>query len=129
MFNKNRNPNAERAKRPETSGSNLGLDCRYQLSSHLPRDTILAFEDVFDEVQEFRQSVVDDDDDDGATRMFEMCTLLSSHWVYAFAQGDRELYILMDPALFVTVADVENATRDVRYELFGHEPTSVTKSL
>ena len=94
--------------------STLGLDCRYQLASHLSTDAVLAFEDAFDEVQAFRQSSGGD-----TSKCFEMCTLLAKRWVYAFAQedGHKELYILFDTAFFVTVADVQNAALQIREEL------------
>ena len=95
----------------------MGLDCRYQLASHLSTDTLLAFEDAFDEVQAFQQQ---SGDDTTTSKCFEMCTLLAKRWVYAFAQNDdydQELYILFDPAFFVTVADVQNAALQIRKEL------------
>jgi len=95
--------------------STLGLDCRYQLASHLSTDAVLAFEDAFDEVQAFRQSSGGD-----TSKCFEMCTLLAKRWVYAFAQdGDKELYILFDTAFFVTVADVQKAALQIREELLS----------
>ena len=90
----------------------LELDCRYRIASQLSPDSLLAFDDAMDDVQQAKRA-------GGHTKPYEMCTLLSNRWVYAFAKGDRELYALFDSAFFVTVADVQNAALEIRTELLG----------
>jgi hypothetical protein len=142
LFGKNHQPSSSTKNNSTTSSAcsssaepgrstNFG-DCRYHLAASLPREVILALEDAMDEVQPFRVAsnssscAVDGEEETTATtafnpRVLELCTLLSSHWVYTWAQGDHELYIALDVALFVTMADVQNAVRDVRLDLLGHD--------
>lgn len=89
----------------------LGLDCRHLLASRLELDSLLAFEDAMDEVaqQRGRTSLCD-------VHPLEMCTFLSSRWVYTYADGERELYILFDAVRYVTVADVEDAVMQCEYD-------------
>lgn len=89
------------------------LDCRYRLASQLSLDSLLAFDDAMDEVQRYKRVEAE------VTKPFEMCTLLSNRWVYAFAYGEKELYALFDSAYVVTVADVQHAARQIRTELLG----------
>lgn len=92
----------------------LGLDCRHVLASRLELDSLLAFEDAMNEVaqQRERTSLCD-------VHPLEMCTFLSSRWVYTYADGDKELYILFDAVRYVTVADVQAAATRIRHELLG----------
>lgn len=93
------------------SSSPLGLDCRYRLASQLSLDSLLAFDDAMDEIHQSNR--------DGSHAPYEICTLLSNRWVYAFAQDQKELYAIFDSAFFVTVADVQHAAQRIRTELMG----------
>jgi hypothetical protein len=50
---------------------------------------------------------------------FELCTCMPLGWVYAFVDRDRELYAFFDSSIYVTVADVQNATLKIQGKLFG----------
>jgi hypothetical protein len=108
--------------------SALGLDCRHRLSSHLPLDTVLAFDDVINEVNKM-QNRKHDSEDEGLKKSFspksrtsndgivELCTCMSQGWIYAFADNERELYAFFDSSIYVTVADVQNAAVQIRKHL------------
>jgi hypothetical protein len=99
------------SKRPDCSRSSvLGLDCRYKLASQLNPDSLFALQDAMEEV---RNSSNHDD------QTFEMCTLISKKWVYAYRNGDKELYALFDSSVFVTLANVQSAAIEIRKELVG----------
>lgn len=120
----------------------LRLDCRHILASHLPLDAILAFDDVMNEVHHLSQNedrhkmskkkgeergrspqrrpAQSQDVRDGT---LEICTFLPQGcgWMFAHAHNERELYILFDNDVYVTIADVQNAALRVRRKLFEHD--------
>jgi len=104
------------------------LDCRHKLAAYLPLDVMLAFDDMFNEVGRLshRRNVlsltVNDavsqhnstEDSSGSIKVIELCTFLPQGWVYCHANGEQELYILLDTSKFVTIADVQKAVVRVR---------------
>jgi hypothetical protein len=89
------------------------IDCRYRLANQLSSESLYAFDDAMDEVARYTERY-----ESGSIEPYEMCTLLSNNrWFYAFAHGPKELYVLFDTALFVTVADVQQAAARIRGEL------------
>mgnify|MGYP005841084167 CR=1 FL=1 len=121
-----------------------GMDCRHWLASHLPLDSILALDDVMTEVQRRRHTIwmknkaklsskhitpsqsnsfylseISSADISSADGSFEIFTSIPQGWLYAFADcQDRELYVLLDASVYVTVADVQKSAMHVRSELF-----------
>jgi hypothetical protein len=93
---------------------NPNFDCRHFLASHLSLDSVLAFEDVMDEVYQ-SQSAENRDDN----RPIEICTFIPKGWMFANADGGRELYVLFDSKRYVTVADVQTAALQIWKELMG----------
>jgi hypothetical protein len=93
---------------------NPNFDCRHFLASHLSLDSVLAFEDVMDEVCQ-SQSAENRDEN----RPIEICTFIPEGWMFANADRGRELYVLFDSKLYVTVADVQTAALQIWKELMG----------
>lgn len=90
-----------------------GLDCRHRLGSLLPLDILLAFDDVMNQVMQRRQSTSAND-----ISPLEHCTNTKHGWIYAYAEGSRELYAFFDIGIYVTVSDVQSAAQIVRTEIF-----------
>ncbi|KAK1736172.1 hypothetical protein QTG54_013308 [Skeletonema marinoi] len=103
------------------------LDCRHKLAAYLPLDVMLAFDDMFNEVGRLSQRrnvlrlTMNDEvpqsnstEDSDSIKAIELCTFLPQGWVYCHANGDQELYILLDTSKFVTIADVQKAVVRVR---------------
>lgn len=103
------------------------LDCRHKLAAYLPLDVMHAFDDMFNEVGRLshrrnvlrltmndRQSQSNLTEDSDSINAIELCTFLPQGWVYCHANGDQELYILLDTSKFVTIADVQKAVVRVR---------------
>ena len=103
------------------------LDCRHKLAAHLPLDVMHAFDDMFNEVGRLshRRNVLrltmnggmsqnSSSEDTDNINAIELCTFLPQGWVYCYAHGDKELYILLDTSKFVTIADVQKAVVRVR---------------
>jgi len=111
-----KNSSADNRRSQQRAGSDMSsFDCRHLLASRLSLDTCLAFEDVMNEIYQSRNT-----GGGGKVPPMEICTFLPHQgWVYATADGDRELYVLFDPALFVTVADVQSAAVQLWKELVG----------
>ena len=118
------------SRRFESDWSALGLDCRHRLTSHLPLDIVLAFDDMMNEVRKVREgkqiadshrilrwppSPSNSNDD----RCVELCTCMRQGWIYAFTQNEHELYAFFDASIYVTVADVQSAALRIRKRLFG----------
>jgi hypothetical protein len=97
-----------------TQQINPNFDCRHLLASHLSLDSVLAFEDVMNEVCQ-NQSAENRDE----TQPIEICTFIPEGWMFANADRGRELYVLFDSKLYVTVADVQNAALQIWKELMG----------
>jgi hypothetical protein len=97
-----------------TQQTNPNFDCRHLLASHLSLDSILAFEDVMDEVCQ-NQSAENRDE----TQPIEICSFIPEGWMFANADRGRELYVLFDSKLYVTVADVQTAALQIWKELMG----------
>jgi hypothetical protein len=104
------------------------LDCRHKLAAYLPLDVMLAFDDMFNEVGRLshRRNVLSltmndavskhnsTEDSSSNIKAIELCTFLPQGWVYCHANGEQELYILLDTSKFVTIADVQKAVVRVR---------------
>lgn len=95
-----------------------GLDCRHWLTSRLSPETVLAFDDVINEVSHHRRLRMGplSKGNHGSLlgEKYEVLTTISGGWVYAFAdQEDRELYIYLDSKDYVTIADAEKSIREV----------------
>jgi hypothetical protein len=97
-----------------TQQRNPNFDCRHLLASHLSLDSVLAFEDVMNEVGQ-NQSAKNRDEN----RPIEICTFIPEGWMFANADRGHELYVLFDSKLHVTVADVQNAALQIWKELMG----------
>jgi hypothetical protein len=97
-----------------TQQTNPNFDCRHLLASHLSLDSVLAFEDVMDEVCQ-SQSAENRDEN----QPIEICTFIPEGWMFANADRGRELYVLFDSKLYVTVADVQTAALQIWEELMG----------
>jgi hypothetical protein len=97
-----------------TPQRNPNFDCRHLLASHLSLDSLLAFEDVMNEVCQ-SQSAENRDEN----RPIEICTFIPEGWMFANADHGRELYVLFDSKLYVTVADVQSAALQIWKELMG----------
>lgn len=95
-----------------------GLDCRHWLASQLSEDALRAFDDVINDAycwrQKEREQVRFGSAVDGS---YEILTTISQGWVYAFADGEHEIYILLDSNVFVTLADAHNSINQVRSAL------------
>jgi hypothetical protein len=94
----------------ETSSS-PGFDCRHYLASHFRLDSLLAFADAMNEVAQHGRTNSKSSNEGGA---FEMCSSLPQGWMLAMAVGSRELYVLFDSSLYVTINDVQNAAARIR---------------
>ena len=106
------------------------LDCRHKLAAYLPLDVMHAFDDMFNEVGRLshRRNVLSltmndavsqeytstKDSSSSSIEAIELCTFLPQGWVYCHANGEQELYILLDTSKFVTIADVQKAVVRVR---------------
>ena len=109
------------------------MDCRHLLASHLPLDVILALDEMFTEVHRLSNNGLTNVNDAksglsaeeevpiGARtgeKVVEMCNFLPQGWVYARARGARELYLVFDTSIFITLADVHKTAEKVRETLF-----------
>jgi hypothetical protein len=115
----NSNRNNERSRffkssAQSTQRSNSNFDCRHLLASHLSLDSVLAFEDVMNEVYQNQSAKTRED-----SRPIEICTFIPGGWIFANADRGRELYVLFDSKLYVTVADVQKAALQIWRELMG----------
>jgi hypothetical protein len=107
------------------------LDCRHKLAAHLPLDVMLAFDDMFNEIGRLscRQNILKEpqlsldernyERNDYRKRTVELCTYLPQGWVYGRACESRELYVLLDTNLFVTISDVTKAVSRVRERMLN----------
>jgi hypothetical protein len=116
----------------------LGLDCRHFLASHLHLDTLLALDDMMNELalrrrrrhqQQQQQRNEKGNGDDTATTEsrttgLELCTCMPLGWVYAYstAHDDKEVYAFFDSSVYVTVADVQSASAKIQEQFFGTKP-------
>lgn len=111
------------ARDPSIEWSALGLDCRHLLASHLHLDTILAFDDMMNEVSRRKRTGLQDLKDSSnllSQGSLELCTCMPLGWIYALVDGDTELYAFFDSSIYVTVSDVQSAAMKIRARLFGH---------
>jgi hypothetical protein len=125
---KKTNP-SNHARDPSLEWSALGLDCRHLLASHLHLDTILAFDDMMNEVartkgvSQISDSVMFRGSKDSTKLLsqgtLELCTCMPLGWIYAFVDGETELYAFFDSSIYVTVADVQSAALKIQGKLFG----------
>lgn len=99
--------------------TNLGLDSRHLLASHLHLDTILAFDDMMNEIARRRRSAATQGRD--SIDMVELCTCMPLGWIYAFATGKMELYAFFDSSIYVTVADVQSAASKIQEQFFEQD--------
>uniref|UniRef100_A0A7S2EI43 Uncharacterized protein n=1 Tax=Ditylum brightwellii TaxID=49249 RepID=A0A7S2EI43_9STRA len=117
------------------------LDCRHLLASHLPLDVMLAFDDMVNNIHCHRvrqeidgkaasgldhSSSIDNGEipqnlvgSSGDSKIIELCTFLPQGWMYAHAHGYRELYILFDTNMYITITDVQKAALRVRDDFFN----------
>ena len=100
--------------------SALGLDARHLLASHLHLDTILAFDDMMNEVAKTKRGTWTQGwSNNDSNNMIEVCTCMPLGWMYAFAEGQMELYAFFDSSIYVTVADVQCAALKLQEHFFG----------
>ena len=108
---------AQHAARSSSSEwSVLGLDCRHLLASHLHLDTLLAFDDMMNEVAKRRDIL---QWSESSQIKLELCTCMPLGWVYACVDGENELYAFFDSSIYVTVADVQGAAHKIKENSFG----------
>jgi hypothetical protein len=127
---RNQERNANHANQGSSSSlewAALGMDCRHLLASHLHLDTILAFDDMMNEVAKLKgtsqkpHAILSRDVMDFKTKgTLELCTCMPLGWIYAFIDGDMELYAFFDSSIYVTIEDVQSAALKVQEQLFGH---------
>lgn len=109
----------------------LGLDCRHRLASHLHLDTMLAFDDMMNEIALRRKLLMREDDvktigptaNPTRSGVVELCTCMPLGWVYACAAEEMELYAFFDSSIYVTVADVQTAATKIQDQFFGRRKT------
>jgi hypothetical protein len=104
--------------------TNLDTDCRHLLLSQLSPDCLWALQDAMEEVRHIHCPLEYDDDIQDETNdssPFELCSLLRNDWIYCWANHHVELYVILDAAYYVTVADVHKAVLDIRNELLVGE--------
>ena len=83
-------------------------DVRLLLASKLPKDVLVAFDDVMDAML----------DTDG--RPYEVGTHLpSGSWVWSYGQDTKELYAVFPSSKYRTVADVQTIAKQLRESFFG----------
>ena len=91
-----RNASAQDARSSNSDWSTLGLDCRHRLASYFALDMLLAFDDVINEVNGFRETRSVSSDDlvmsTFSEGLVELCTCMPHGWIYAYADENRELY-------------------------------------
>jgi hypothetical protein len=88
-----------------------GFDCRHYLASHFRLDSLLAFADAMNEIAQRHHGQTNNDEG-----LLEMCSSLPQGWMLAVAVGTRELYVLFDSSLYVTINDVQTAAARIRNE-------------
>jgi hypothetical protein len=106
----------------------LAPDCRHLLLSQLSSDCLWALQDVMEEVRHMRRPLDNDDGLQNETNdswPFELCSLLRNDWIYCWANHHVDLYVILDAAYYVTVADVHRAVLDIRYELLVDEQAPI----
>lgn len=109
----------ERSRAQQIEWTTLGLDCRHFLASHLHLDTILAFDDMMNEIAKRKKKEstgrMDAEGDDSVRRdIVELCTCMPLGWIYACATETIELYAFFDSSIYVTVADVQSAATRIQ---------------
>jgi len=110
----------------------LGLDSRHLLASHLHLDTLLALDDMMNELEwrrrreQTRIHLAENDESrrrstssSGCVTTLELCTCMPTGWVYACStmNGGSEVYAFFDSNVYVTVADVQCAITKVKEQL------------
>ncbi len=116
----------EQSRPPPVEWATLGLDCRHLLASHLHLDTMLAFDDMMNEISRRKESQASLDTESmhseceaSRSSIVELCTCMPLGWIYAFAAEETELYAFFDSSIYVTVADVQNAATRIQEQFFG----------
>lgn len=100
--------------------SALGLDCRHILASRLSLDICLAFDDMINEVRKIKSTTMPSlcqkkrNGDELCSTLLELCTYTPSGWIYALATKTKEIYVLFDCSIYVTVADVQSAVLRIK---------------
>ena len=107
------------------------LDRRQKLAAYLPLDIMLAFDDMFNEIDQMHHqqniqedsqlitNVTGDRHTTNRERIIELCTYLPQGWVYARAHHSLELYVLLDTSKFVTISDVTKAVTRIRERILN----------
>ncbi len=96
------------------------IDCRHILAMHFPSNVILSFDDMFNEILRLRlENASDTNVISMNERILELCTFSPFGWMYARAHNERELYILFDSDIHVTLADVQKAASQIRCNVFN----------
>ena len=96
------------------------IDCRHFLAMHYPSNVIASFDDMFNEIQRLRLEKSSDTNFTSVNeRILELCTFSPFGWMYARAHNERELYILFDSDIHVTLADVQKAAIQIRNNVFN----------
>ena len=100
--------------------SALGLDCRHMLASRLPLDICLAFDDMINEIQDAKSlssrslSKEETNNAELSTSIVELCTCMPYGWIYALATPGKEIFVLFDHSIYVTVADIQSAVLSMK---------------
>ena len=114
-------PSSHRCRTMEWSA--LGLDCRHWLSSRLPLDICLAFDDMINEIRDSKSvssqsfSRKESNDDEVSTSILELCTCMPYGWIYALTTEEKEIFVLFDSSIYVTVADIQSAVLNIKEKL------------
>lgn len=95
-------------ERDESDDGPLASDLRHQLLTRLAPDAVAAFDDMMNVIHGKSGG-------DGV----ELCTFLPHGWVWAASSGDRELYMVFDPAEHGTINDVEQTGERIRQFYFN----------
>jgi len=103
---------------PSDTQQGRGLDSRQLLALGWSFDTILAFDDVLTELR--HRTTTRPEETERKTGL-ELCTMLTDQWMYGYAEHDYELYVRLDAKLYATLADVETATRRIRFEFLNNQ--------
>eukprot|EP00535_Pseudo-nitzschia_heimii_P003479 CAMPEP_0197185998 /NCGR_PEP_ID=MMETSP1423-20130617/13011_1 /TAXON_ID=476441 /ORGANISM="Pseudo-nitzschia heimii, Strain UNC1101" /LENGTH=541 /DNA_ID=CAMNT_0042637195 /DNA_START=546 /DNA_END=2171 /DNA_ORIENTATION=- len=111
-------PSSSRCKTMEWSA--LGLDCRHLLASRLPLDICLAFDDMINEIRDAEYvsshslATKESNNNELSTSLLELCTCMPYGWIYALATEGKEIFVLFDGSIYVTVADVQSAVLSIK---------------
>ena len=100
----------------------LETDVRHQLAAELPPEILHAVDDAMNEMHKVSKQA----EQQSKSRVLEVkgyrhyqgdneiCIYRSEGWVWAGKKGLRELYIIFDPKIYVTISDVEKSVIQLR---------------